>query len=69
MTHFKAVCDEHRDVGIDGVSTGSEIDRLRVELAQVTAALAKEMGKRRIVEAAYARARAARDDPRAAWRS
>ncbi len=61
VTHFKQICDEHRDVGIDGIVTASEADRLRVELAQVTTALAKEMGKRRILEAAYASARDARE--------
>ncbi|HEX5059539.1 MAG TPA: MEDS domain-containing protein [Kofleriaceae bacterium] len=61
VAQFKTVCNEHRDVGIDGAVTASEADRLRVELAQMTNALAREMARRQVIEAAYATARKARE--------
>jgi signal transduction histidine kinase len=59
--HFKQVCDEHGEVGVDGDATASDADRLRAELAQMTTSLAKELAKRKVVEAAYTSARDARE--------
>jgi signal transduction histidine kinase/CheY-like chemotaxis protein len=50
---FRHVCDAHAAVGVDGTSGTEEADRLRVELAQVSAALAHEMSHRHAVETAY----------------
>jgi signal transduction histidine kinase len=58
---FMHVCDEHGEVGIDGNVSGNDADRLRAQLAQVTTALEKEVGKRQIIDAAYASARDARE--------
>src|SRR5690606_29779499 len=57
---FKHVCDAHTAVGVDRTPGDSEADRLRVELAQVTTALASEMARRQAVEAAYEATRAGR---------
>ena len=56
VASFQHVCDEHRDVGIDSRATPNDADRLRAELAQVTHALAKEMARRQVIDAAYATA-------------
>jgi signal transduction histidine kinase len=61
VAQFRQVCDEHRDVGIDGNTSSSRSDRLRAELAQVTNALARETAQRRVIDAAYASARDARE--------
>jgi len=61
VASLKSLCDAHREVGIDGNVSAREVDRLRVELAQVTHALAKETAKRQLVEAAYTSARDARE--------
>jgi signal transduction histidine kinase/CheY-like chemotaxis protein len=61
LQHFRNVCNEHRELGIDGAVTASDEDRLRVELAQITHALAKEMARRQVVDVAYAGAREARE--------
>src|SRR5687768_3508648 len=61
VASFQHVCDEHRDVGIDRGATPNEADRLRAELAQVTHALAKELARRQVVDAAYASAGSARE--------
>ncbi len=57
---FKHVCNEHVAVGLDGATGSSEIDRLRVELAQASTALAAEMAHRRTFQAAYETVRAGR---------
>jgi signal transduction histidine kinase len=61
IAQFTAMCNEHHSVGVDGAVSARESDRLRAELAQVTAALANEMAKRQVIEAAYASAREARE--------
>src|SRR5690606_1990301 len=61
VASFRHICDEHGEVGIDRDPTASEADRLRAELAQVSAALAREMQHRQVIDAAYSSARAARE--------
>jgi signal transduction histidine kinase len=58
---FRHVCDEHIAVGVDGDAGTEEVDRLRVELAQASAALATEMSHRQTVEAAYDAVRSGRE--------
>jgi signal transduction histidine kinase len=58
---FRHVCNEHAAVGLDGVAGSNEVDRLRVELAQLSGALATEMSHRHAVEAAYEAARSGRE--------
>jgi signal transduction histidine kinase len=60
IAHFKHMCEEHGEVGIDGSISGQDVDRLRAELAQMTNALAAETAKRQVIDAAYASARDAR---------
>jgi signal transduction histidine kinase len=57
---FKHICNEHVAVGLDGVTGSDEADRLRVELAQASTALAAEMSHRRTFQAAYETVRAGR---------
>ncbi len=61
VASFSHICDEHGEVGFDEAATASEADRLRAELAQVSAALATEMQRRQVLDAAYSSARAARE--------
>jgi signal transduction histidine kinase len=58
---FRHICDEHIAVGIDGAAGTEEVDRLRVELAQASAALASEMSRRQTVETAYEAVRSGRE--------
>jgi signal transduction histidine kinase len=58
---FRQVCDAHREVATIGAEATDDVDRLRVELAQVTSALEQEMTRRELVEAAFASARDARE--------
>jgi signal transduction histidine kinase len=55
------VVHEHREIGIRESATASEPDRLRAELAHAKQSLAKEVARRQVIEAAYTRARDARE--------
>ncbi len=50
---FNHVCNAHSAFGIDAPPADAEVDRLRVELGQLTTALASEMARRQAAEAAY----------------